>query len=54
MVIGPDCTTFIDNAGIMTYYAVQHLTPEEDIVYSENERLDKEREENDRRVRAKA
>ena len=49
MVIGPDKTTFVDNTGIMTYYQCKHLTPEEDIEYTENERLAKEAEEAERR-----
>ena len=49
MVIGLDKTTFVDNTGIMTYYQCKHLTPEEDIEYTENERLAKEAEEAERR-----
>ena len=45
IVIGPEITQFVDNSGIMTYYQTKHLTPEEDIVYIENERLLKEAEE---------
>ena len=40
--------------GIMTYYAVRHLTPEEDIEYTENERLTKEREEQEKRAKEAA
>ena len=45
---------FVDNAGIMTYYAVKHLTPEEDVEYTENERLVKEAEDAEKRRVAEA
>lgn len=44
VIIGPRFTTFVDNAGIMTYYEVKHMTPEEDVIETEKERLLKERE----------
>ena len=47
IIVGPVNHTFVDNMGIMTYYAVKHLTPEEDIEYTENERILKEKEEAD-------
>ena len=51
IIIGPVNHTFVDNAGIMTYYAVKHLTPEEDIEYTENERLIKQKEEQDKKAK---
>ena len=46
--------TFVDNMGIMTYYAVRHLTPEEDIEYTENERILKEKEEAEKKAKEAA
>ena len=41
-VVGQTMTTFVDNTGIMTYYEVQHLTPDELEIYDENQRIEKE------------
>ena len=42
-------TTLVDNAGIMTYYEVKHLTQEEDLIETEKERLVKEMAEEEKR-----
>ena len=44
IIIGENTTTFVDNAGIMTYYEVKHLTSDEEVAYDEKQRLEKERE----------
>ena len=54
VVPGPLMHTFVDNTGIMTYYEVKHLTPEEDIVYTENLRIEKEQEEQEKRAKQAA
>ena len=51
IIVGPVNHTFVDNMGIMTYYAVKHLTPEEDIEYTENERILKEKEEAEKKAK---
>lgn len=51
IVVGPVNHTFVDNMGIMTHYAVKHLTPEEDIEYTETERLTKLRDEQEKRAK---
>lgn len=51
-VIGPTHTTFVDNAGIMTYYGVQHLTNEEFAIAEEKERIQKEQEAIEKRAEA--
>ena len=52
--MGPVNHTFVDNMGIMTYYAVRHLTPEEYIEYTENERILKEKEEAEKKAKEAA
>ena len=54
IIVGPVNHTFVDNMGIMTYYAVRHLTPEEDIEYTENERILKEKEEAEKKAKEAA
>ena len=54
IIVGPVNHTFVDNMGIMTYYAVKHLTPEEDIEYTENERILKEKEEAEKKAKEAA
>ena len=51
IIVGPVNHTFVDNMGIMTYYAVKHLTPDEDIEYTENERILKEKEEAEKKAK---
>ena len=51
IIVGPVNHTFVDNMGIMTYYAVKHLTPEEDIEYTENERILKEKEDAEKKAK---
>ena len=51
IIVGPVNHTFVDNMGIMTYYAVKHLTPDEDIEYTENERILKEKEEEEKKAK---
>ena len=54
LIVGPKMTTLVDNAGIMTYYEVKHLTPEEDAIETERERLAKIEEEEKKRAEAAA
>ena len=49
--MGPVNHTFVDNMGIMTYYAVRHLTPDEDIEYTEQERILKEKEDAEKKAK---
>ena len=51
IIVGPVNHTFVDNMGIMTYYAVKHLTPEEDIEYTEQERILKEKEDAEKKAK---
>ena len=51
IIVGPVNHTFVDNMGIMTYYAVKHLTPEEDIEYTEQERILKGKEDAEKKAK---
>ena len=51
IIVGPTNHTFVDNVGIMTYYAVRHMNTDEDIEYTENERILKEKEEAEKRAK---
>ena len=54
IIVGPTNHTFVDNMGIMTYYAVRHLTPDEDIEYTETELITKEKEELEKKAKEAA
>ena len=54
VICGPLMHTFVDNTGIMTYYEVKHLNPSEDVVYTENLRIEKEQEEAEKRAQQAA